>query len=56
MNKYKEIRIKLGLTQRQMAHTLRVHQNTVRSWEQNISEPGDLNSFKLKQLQDVKNG
>lgn len=46
----KSERVRIGLSQEQMASELGVHVNTLRMWESNESVPGSINLMKMVRL------
>ncbi len=46
----KKVRFSLDLNQKEFAKRLNVSIQTVQSWEQGISEPGERSEYKLKGL------
>ena len=54
MDKLKEKRNKLGMSQTEIANLLGVHVNTYRLWEQGAGQPNDENRDKLKKVLDIK--
>ena len=54
MEKLKEKRKELGLSQTQIANLLDVHVNTYRLWEQGAGNPNEENKKKLEKALDIK--
>ena len=54
MDKLKEKREELGLSQTQIANLLDVHVNTYRLWEQGAGNPNDENKHKLEDALNIK--
>ena len=54
MEKLKEKREELGLSQTQIANLLDVHVNTYRLWEQGAGSPNEENKKKLEKALDIK--
>ena len=54
MEKLKEKREELGLSQTQIANLLDVHVNTYRLWEQGAGNPNEENKKKLEKALDIK--
>ncbi len=46
----KEIRLKKGLTQIEVAKQVKVSVNSYRAWEQGVSKPSEENLIKLKEV------
>ena len=53
MNRVKELRIRAGMQQKELALTLGIAQPSVSSWERQKSDPTDENVIKLAQLFNV---
>ena len=54
MEKLKEKRKELGLSQTQIANLLDVHVNTYRLWEQGAGNPNEENRQKLEDALNIK--
>ena len=54
MEKLKEKREELGLSQTQIDNLLDVHVNTYRLWEQGAGSPNEKNKKKLEKALDIK--
>ena len=54
MDKLKEVREELGLSQTKIAKLLGVHVNSYRLWEQGAGQPNDENREKLNDLLEME--
>ena len=50
MYNIKSERVRMGLSQDDLAKAIDVHPNTIRAWESNASKPGSMNLIKLCEL------
>ena len=50
MHNIKSERVRIGLSQNELADDLGIHVNTLRAWESGAAKPGSMNLIKLCEL------